>query len=108
MSLDSKYHLFTAGVIEILHEIASLSYPYWMADVAPYLPDIDLTCVATSGINYFNNSIASSTSATVSGFLDAIMVGCSSDAFLLSGGYNNSKQELDINMIVETSANTSL
>lgn len=107
MSLDSKYHLFTAGVIEILHEIASLSYPYWMADVAPYLPDIDLTCVATSGINYFNNSIPSSTSATVSGFLDAIMVGCS-DAFLLSGGYNNSKQELDINMIVETSANTSL
>ena len=92
----------------MLEEIASLSYPAWMEATAPYLPDIDLTCIASSGVNFFNESIANSTSATVTGFLDAIMVGCSSDALLLSGGYNNDKQELKINMIIETSANTSL
>ena len=92
----------------MLEEIASLSYPAWMEATAPYLPDIDLTCIASSGVNFFNESIANSTSATVTGFLDAIMVGCSSDSLLLSGGYNNDKQELKINMIIETSANTSL
>lgn len=89
----------------MLAKIALLDYPKWLADAAPYLPDIDLTCVTASGVNFLNDAIANSTTATVTGFLNAITTGCSTNALSLvgSGGYDNEKGELGVNMVVEIS-----
>ena len=86
----------------MLQEIAALKYPEWLDVAAPFLPDINLACVATSGMNFITNS----TNATVTGFLNAITTGCSNSALSLavSGGYNNSKEELGINMVATMTA----
>jgi hypothetical protein len=67
-----------------------------------------LTCVSTSGKNFLDHAAANSTLATVFGFVDAIMVGCKSDALFLSGGYDNDKQEMGMNIIFEANENGSL
>ena len=92
----------------MLEEIASLSYPAWMEATAPYLPDIDLTCIASSGVNFFNESIANSTSATITSLLHAIRIGCSSSTLVISGGYDYAKEELEINLLLETSKNLNM
>ena len=94
----------------MLEEIAALSYPKWLTDVAPYLPEIDLGCVATSGMAFLNDAVANSTSATITGFLHAIKYGCSENSLLsaLSGGYDNDKQELGINIVVDIHASGNL
>ena len=96
------YFSIYSEIIEMLEEIAALSYPTWLTDTAPYLPEIDLKCVATSGRAFLDDAVANSTSATITGFLHAITTGCSSNnALVLSGGYNIDKQELVINMLLE-------
>lgn len=94
----------------MLQTIAELSYPAWLTNAAPFLPEIDLQCVATSGINFLSEAVANSTSASVSDFLDAITTGCSSDdlSLLLSGGYDNEAQELGINIRVEINAKSNM
>ena len=90
----------------MLDEIAALSYPAWLSKSAPYLPEIDLTCVATSGMSFLNEAIASSTSATITGFMNAIKDGCSKNpmALVLTGGYDHAREELEINIIVDLNA----
>lgn len=54
-------------------------------------------------MKFLNDAVADSTTATVTGFLNAISTGCSNNALSLavSGGYNNTKGELGINVVVE-------
>ena len=80
----------------MLEELNDLDYPKWLADAASFLPDINLACVATSGMNFLNDAVTDSTTATVTGFLNAISTGCSNKALSLavSGGYNNTMEEL--------------
>ena len=92
----------------MLDEIAALSYPKWLADVAPYLPDLDFTCVARSGQSYLEASVSNTTVATVSEFLHAITTGCRNDDLVLSGGYNQGTEELEINMVLAASAGSNL
>jgi hypothetical protein len=91
---------------EILDDIAAFSYPDWLTDAAPFLPKLDLACVATSGKAFLNTAVQNSTSASVSGFLNAITNGCSSDAFslVISGGYNKRAKELGMNMVLKINA----
>ena len=96
----------SSGIITILDEIAALSYPAWLEDAAPFLPALDFSCISTYGKNFLEEAIADSLPATVSGFLDAIMTGCRNDALSLSGGYDNG--ELEVNIILDTSASGSL
>jgi hypothetical protein len=95
---------------EILDDIAAFSYPDWLTDAAPFLPPINLQCVATSGINFLSDAVANSTSASVTGLLNAITNGCSSDAFslALSGGYNKRAKELTMNMVLEINARSNV
>ena len=86
----------------MLDEIVALSYPKWLADVAPYLPDLDFTCVARSGQSYLEASVSNATAATIAGLLSAITTGCRNDDLVLSGGYNQGTQELEINMLIDT------
>jgi len=94
----------------ILDDIAAFSYPTWLTDAAPFLPPINLQCVATSGKSFLSEAFANSTTATVSGFLSAITNGCSSDSFslVLSGGYNNEAAELGMNMVLEINARSTV
>ena len=92
----------------MLDEIAALSYPTWLTDTAAFLPRIDLSCIATSGKRFLNDSVANSTSATINDFLHAVSAGCSSDSFVLSGGYDNVDEELKINIILEKNAGNNL
>ena len=59
-----------------------------------------------SGMSFLDEAIANSTTATVTGFLNAITAGCSTSSLSLSlgGGYNNTKGELEINIVVNMSA----
>ena len=72
------------------------------------MPALDFSCVSTNGKHFLEEAIADSSSATVSGFLDAIMAGCRNEGFslILSGGYDNG--ELEINVMLDTSASGSL
>ena len=92
-----------SGINAVLDKIAALSYPVWLSDAAPFLPEFDLTCIATSGAGYLDDAAANATLATVTGFLGAVTAGCSLHDFLLSGGYSNERQELEINIVLETS-----
>ena len=92
----------------MLDEIAALSYPTWLTDTAAYLPRIDLACIATSGKKFFKDAVKRSTPATLNGFLRALRIGCSSDSFVLSGGYDNVDEELKINIILEKNAGNNL
>ena len=109
-SSNSNWHLThpLSGINTILDEIAALSYPIWLADAVPFLPALDFSCVSTNGKYFLEEAIADSSPATVSGFLDAISAGCRHEAFslYLSGGYDNG--ELEINILLETSASGSL
>ena len=91
---------------DLLQDIAALSYPTWLIDAAPFLPRIDLECVAVSGMSFFDEAIANSATATVTGFLNAITAGCSTSSLslYLGGGYDNDKEELEINVVVELHA----
>ena len=42
------------------------------------------------------------TAATIAGLLSAITTGCRNDDLVLSGGYNQGTQELEINMLIDT------
>ena len=94
----------------MLEEIAALSYPKWLTDVAPYLPEIDLGCVATSGMAFLNDAVANSTTATITGFLHAITIGCSSSKspVVLSGGYDIANQELGIHMTLTNNSSRNM
>jgi hypothetical protein len=92
----------------VLDEIGALSYPMWLSDTVPFLPVLDLTCITISGRNYLDDAVANSTLATVTGFLDAIMIGCESDNLLFSGGYDNDKQEMGMNIIFEANESGNL
>lgn len=99
-------HLMIIIFLEIntlLEEIATFSYPTWLASAAPHLPKLDLSCAATSGMKFLNDSITNSTSATITGFMNAIKVGCSNEPLflVLSGGYDYDNQELEINMVFD-------
>lgn len=96
------------GINTVLDEIAALSYPAWLTDAIPFLPKLDLACIAHSGMSYLDDAAGNSTLATITGFLDEIMVGCSSDSFLLSGGYDNAEHELKMNIVFEANASGSL
>lgn len=91
---------------DLLQDIAALSYPTWLTNAAPFLPKIDLKCVTVSGMSFLDEAIANSNTATVTGFLNAITAGCSTSSLSLSlrGGYNNDKEELEINIVVELNA----
>lgn len=83
----------------MLDKIGTLSYPTWLSENVPYLPKLDLSCVSTLGKTYLDEAIDNSTSATVSGFLHSVILGCSSDDLTLSGGYDNEKEELTIDIV---------
>jgi hypothetical protein len=89
---------FYVGLDTILKQIELLSYPTWVLDSAPYLPKLDLACVSNAGSNFLYSVRFSP--APVSGFIDAISEGCSSD-FVISGGYDIDKQELRIDIVNE-------
>jgi hypothetical protein len=90
--------------------VADLSYPAWLTNAAPFLPEIDLECVATSGTNFLSEAVTNSSPASVSGFLNAITTGCTGDDYSLSlsGGYDNEAEELGMNMAVEISARSNV
>ena len=92
----------------MLEKVGALSYPKWLADTA--LPEVDLTCVATSGMNFLNESIVNSTSATITGLLDAIKTGCSNNliSLVLTGGYDHNNQEMGVHLVVEVLAITNM
>jgi hypothetical protein len=92
----------------VLDKIGALTYPKWLSDTVPFLPELDLTCVSTSGRGFLEEAAENSTSATVTGFFDAILAGCSSDALLLSGGYDGDKEEMELNVIFNSSVSGSL
>ena len=84
-----------------------LQYPDFIADIAPFLPRIDLNCVRRSGIQYLDGT-DSTHPAAVTDFVDAIAEGCSSDAFTLLGGYNSASEQLEINIVVNLGASRNL
>ena len=92
----------------VLDEIAALAYPSWLTDAASFLPKLDLSCIATSGKSFLDNAVTNSTSASVNDFLLSISIGCSSDTLVLSGGYDNEKEEFEINIVFELSASENL
>ena len=108
MRSNSNSCLYSLGINAAFEDISALSYPTWLTDTAGYLPDIDLTCVTSSGMNFFNESIANSTSATITSLLHAIRIGCSSSTLVISGGYDYAKEELEINLLLETSKNLNM
>ena len=91
----------------VLDEISALGYPSWLTDTAAYLPGLDLSCIATSGKSYLKDSIRKLAKATMTGFLRAMRNGCH-DAIVLSGGYDNDKEELRINIVLEKNAGNNL
>lgn len=88
----------------MLETVGTFSYPAWLADTA--LPEVDLTCVATSGVNFLNESIANSTSATITGFMEAIKIGCSINPLplALTGGYDRGNEQLEVRLVAEITA----
>ena len=57
-------------------------------------------------MNYLNEAVTNSTVATVTDFLNAITYGCSNSGLSLdlSGGYNTTKEQLGMNVVVEITA----
>jgi hypothetical protein len=101
----SLTHIFTyiqysTEVVALLEEISALSYPEWLTDAAPFLPDIDLTCVATAGIDFLDKAYEDTSTATISAFLNAIRTACSTSSMLLSGGYDSDAGELEVNFVL--------
>ena len=88
----------------MLETVGAFSYPSWLADTA--LSEVDLTCVATSGINFLNESIENSTSATISGFLNAIKNGCANNpvSLVLTGGYDHGNEKLEVHLVADITA----
>lgn len=93
-------------IIDLLEEIADLSYPKWLVSTAPFLPEIKLTCISNSGISFLSN--VNATSATISDFLEAIASGCSSNSLVLSGGYDTDAQQLVIGIVIELGGSRNL
>ena len=98
--------LFFSGIISVLDEIAALSYPTWLLDTVPYMPDLDLTCIATSGKGFLESHYF--TYGTVSDFTNVIMSECSYDSLQLSGGYDITSQELKLNVVVKSKTGRSV
>jgi hypothetical protein len=100
-SLSTRFISCTSSeIIDVLNELSVLSYPAWMTNAVPYLPSINLQCVATSGIEFLEEAVENNDMASISGVLDAIARGCSTSNLSLSGGYDSETQELEINVIV--------
>jgi hypothetical protein len=55
---------------------------------------------------FLNESITNSTSATITGFMNAIKTGCANNplSLVLTGGYDNANEEMEINVVVEINA----
>jgi hypothetical protein len=87
-------------ITNILNTVSALSYPAWLTSAAPYLPALNLECIATSGTDFLNQAVTSNKIASVSGFLNAVSTGCSTSTLSLSGGYDSDRQELEVNIIV--------
>ena len=108
----SRFHLDILGIKSVLDDISALSYPTWLLDTVPYMPNLDLTsCISTCGMNFLNEAITNSTTATVTGFLNAIITGCSNSAYdslRLSGGYDSVAQELKFDILVESKTGRSV
>ena len=62
--------------------------------------------MATSGINFLNESIENSTSATISGFLNAIKNGCANNpvSLVLTGGYDHGNEKLEVHLVADITA----
>lgn len=103
---DFLFTFFALGINSVLDEIAALSYPTWLLDMVPYMPDLDLTCIVTSGKRFLESHYF--TYGTVNGFFDAIMSECSYDSLQLSGGYDRASQELKLNVVVESKTGRSV
>lgn len=108
ISMDINLVPIRESINSVLDEIGALTYPKFLTDTAPFLPEFDLSCIPRSGKGYLDDAAANSILATVTGFLNKIMVGCSSDAFFLKGGYDNDKQMLAIDIVFEANLSGSL
>jgi hypothetical protein len=100
--------LICLGINEILDAIAAFSYPTWLTNAVPFLPELDLRCIATQGKTFLNTTVQNSTQATVNAFFDAITNGCSFDGLVLSGGYDTESQDLRMDIFVETKSGRSV
>ena len=106
LKLDIDLQPIKDALISLLQEIGSLSYPKWLSETAPFLPELRLGCVEKAGVDFLNST--NSSFASVSGFLDAITDSCSSKSLTLSGGYDSDLEQLGMNIVIELGGSRNL
>lgn len=104
LKLDISLTPIQDKVMDLLADISALSYPKWLKDTAPFLPELNLGCIEKAGVAFLTNN----TSASVSGFLSAIAQGCSSKSLSLSGGYDSATEQFEMNIAVELGGSRNL
>lgn len=76
--------------------MSKISYPQgggFNKDLVSFLPRLDFSCVSKSAIAYLEGGKACG-DYPLSGFINSIAEGCSSNGLKLSGGYNPTSEEL--------------
>ena len=88
--------------MDALNKVAGLSFPLWLTKNAPFLPNINLGCIRDSGVEFLDESSATGGKASISGFFDAVLAGCSSEdmSLVIDGGYMPDREELEVNVVV--------
>ena len=90
--------------------IGGISYPKFFTANAQFLPPLDLGCVKVSGETFFGQTSAQSEMLKVSQFFEAVRDECDffAETVGVSGGYNETTEELGLNIEIELEASTTV
>lgn len=83
---------------ELLDDMDKISLPESAEAYKSFLPSMDVSCIKTSGKAFLNQA---GSPLPVSGFFDTIAKGCSRNNVALTGGYNSTSKDLELNIKID-------
>jgi hypothetical protein len=96
IGLDIDLCPLNLTLMNSLMNLSKISYPQgggFNKDLVSFLPRLDFSCVSKSAIAYLKGGKACG-DYPLSGFINSIAEGCSSNGLRISGGYNSTSEEL--------------